>query len=68
MSAKTKAKKRLGCFVRQKRLAKGITLRKFAELVGVSPTYLFADRTGELRPADGGAGAEDGGVPGRECG
>lgn len=36
------AKKRqsFGQFLRHKRLAKNFSLRKFAELVGVSPTYL----------------------------
>ena len=29
-----------GAFIRQEREAKGITLRRFAEMVGVSPTYL----------------------------
>jgi len=32
----TKAKKRFGTLVREKRKAKGISLRKFAGLVGVS--------------------------------
>jgi hypothetical protein len=32
------------------------------------PDLPFADRTGELRPTDDGAGAEDGGVSARECG
>jgi transcriptional regulator with XRE-family HTH domain len=50
MGAKTKAKKRFGGFVRQKRLAKGITLRKFAEMVGVSPTYLSQIEQGNCDP------------------
>lgn len=29
-----------GSYIRQQREAKGITLRRFAEMVGVSPTYL----------------------------
>lgn len=33
-------KKTFGQFLREKRVAKGYSLRKFAELVGVSPTYL----------------------------
>jgi len=32
--------KPFGQVLREKRLAKGFSLRKFAELVGVSPTYL----------------------------
>ncbi len=35
-----KAKKRFGLVVREKRTAKGLSLRKFAEQVGVSPSYL----------------------------
>jgi HTH-type transcriptional regulator, competence development regulator len=35
-----KTKKRFGMLVREKRTAKGFSLRKFAEMVGVSPTYL----------------------------
>lgn len=35
-----RTKKRFGQFLRSKRLAKGFSLRRFAELVGVSPTYL----------------------------
>lgn len=33
-------KQPLGEFIREKRLAKGYSLRKFAELIDVSPTYL----------------------------
>jgi len=33
-------KKTFGQFLRDKRIAKGFSLRKFAEAVGVSPTYL----------------------------
>jgi len=38
----TMSKKRqtFGQVLREARLAKGITLRKFAEMVGISPTYL----------------------------
>jgi transcriptional regulator with XRE-family HTH domain len=32
--------KTFGQFLRDKRIAKGFSLRKFAELVGISPTYL----------------------------
>ncbi len=38
--AKKAAKKTFGQTLREKRIAKGYSLRKFAELVGVSPTYL----------------------------
>jgi HTH-type transcriptional regulator, competence development regulator len=34
------AKKTFGKFLREKRIAKGLSLRKFAEQVGISPTYL----------------------------
>jgi transcriptional regulator with XRE-family HTH domain len=36
----TKKRTTFGQVLREARLAKGITLRKFAEMVGVSPTYL----------------------------
>ena len=36
----TKKRQTFGQVLREARLAKGITLRKFAEQVGVSPTYL----------------------------
>lgn len=35
-----KKKTTFGQFLREKRVEKGFSLRKFAELVGVSPTYL----------------------------
>ena len=38
--AKNKRDKTFGQFLREKRIKKGFSLRKFAELVGVSPTYL----------------------------
>lgn len=38
--AKKKTAKTFGQLLREKRVAKGFSLRKFAELVGVSPTYL----------------------------
>jgi HTH-type transcriptional regulator, competence development regulator len=38
--SKKKPGKTFGQFLRDKRVAKGFSLRKFAELVGVSPTYL----------------------------
>jgi transcriptional regulator with XRE-family HTH domain len=46
----TKAKKRFGQFVRDRRTAKGLSLRKFAELVGVSPTYLSQVEKGNCDP------------------
>lgn len=36
----SRQKKSFGQVLREARLAKGITLRKFAEMVGISPTYL----------------------------
>jgi len=36
----TKKRATFGQVLREARLAKGITLRKFAEMVGISPTYL----------------------------
>lgn len=36
----TKKKATFGQVLREARLAKGVTLRKFAEMVGISPTYL----------------------------
>lgn len=37
--ARKKPTKTFGQMLREKRIAKGFSLRKFAELVGVSPTY-----------------------------
>jgi transcriptional regulator with XRE-family HTH domain len=45
-----KTKKRLGRLLRSKRLAKGLSLRRFAELVGVSPTYLSQVEQGNCDP------------------
>ena len=39
-----------GQWLREKRLAKGFSLRKFAELVGVSPTYLSHVEQGNSDP------------------
>lgn len=36
--------------LREKRTAKGISLRKFAQLVGVSPTYLSQVEQGKVLP------------------
>lgn len=38
--AKNKHEKTFGQLLREKRVAKGFSLRKFAEHVGISPTYL----------------------------
>jgi transcriptional regulator with XRE-family HTH domain len=38
--SKKKPDKTFGQFLREKRIEKGFSLRKFAEQVGVSPTYL----------------------------
>jgi transcriptional regulator with XRE-family HTH domain len=46
----TKTKKPFGTLVREKRTAKGISLRKFAEMVGVSPTYLSQVEQGNCDP------------------
>jgi transcriptional regulator with XRE-family HTH domain len=46
----TKTKKRFGPLVREKRTAKGISLRKFAEMVGVSATYLSQVEKGNCDP------------------
>lgn len=37
-----------GEFIREKRLAKGYSLRKFAELIDVSPTYLSLVEQGKV--------------------
>jgi transcriptional regulator with XRE-family HTH domain len=39
-----------GSRLRDKRIAKGFSLRKFAELVGVSPTYLSQVEQGNVQP------------------
>jgi len=41
---------RFGGLLREKRLAKGLTLRKFAEQLGVSPTYVSGVENGTLPP------------------
>lgn len=41
---------RFGEVLREKRTAKGISLRKFAELVGVSPTYLSQVEQNNVAP------------------
>jgi transcriptional regulator with XRE-family HTH domain len=39
---------KFGAFVRDRRTAKGFSLRKFAELVGISPTYLSHIEQGKV--------------------
>jgi transcriptional regulator with XRE-family HTH domain len=46
----TKTKKRFGQLIRDRRTAQGLSLRKFAELVGVSPTYLSQVEQGNCDP------------------
>lgn len=41
---------RFGELLRESRLAKGMTLRKFAEALGVSPTYISGIENGTLPP------------------
>lgn len=43
-------KKPFGEVLREKRMAKGISLRKFADQVGVSPTYLSQVEQGNIDP------------------
>jgi transcriptional regulator with XRE-family HTH domain len=45
-----KHQKPFGQVLRERRVAKGISLRKFAELVGVSPTYLSQVEQGNADP------------------
>jgi transcriptional regulator with XRE-family HTH domain len=42
--------KPFGDVLREKRMAKGISLRKFADQVGVSPTYLSQVEQGNIDP------------------
>ena len=44
----SKDQQHFGALVRQKRVDKGYSLRKFAELVGVSPTYLSLVEKGKV--------------------
>jgi transcriptional regulator with XRE-family HTH domain len=46
----TKTKNLFGKVVREKRTAKGISLRKFAKMVDVSPTYLSQIEHGKCDP------------------
>jgi DNA-binding XRE family transcriptional regulator len=43
--------KRFGDIIRDKRLAKGFSLRQFAKLVGVSPTYISQVEQGKVKYA-----------------
>lgn len=45
-----KQQKPFGQVLRAKRIAEGISLRKFAEMVGVSPTYLSQVEQGNVDP------------------
>lgn len=45
-----KSKKPFGQVLREARVCKGISLRKFAEYVGVSPTYLSQVEQGNVDP------------------
>lgn len=44
----TAPKPKFGPFIRDRRTAKGYSLRRFAELVGVSPTYLSHVEQGKV--------------------
>jgi len=44
----TNERQHFGTLVRQKRIDKGYSLRKFAELVGISPTYLSLVEKGKV--------------------
>src|SRR5947209_18895809 len=46
----TKAKKRFGQLIRDRRTAKALSLRKFAALVGVSATYVSQVEQGNCDP------------------
>lgn len=50
MSNEDSQNNRFGELLREARLAKGITLRKFAEALGVSPTYVSGVENGTLPP------------------
>jgi len=49
-SAMTHKRRTFGELLREKRIEKGFSLRKFAELVGVSPTYLSQVEQGNVMP------------------
>ena len=50
MRAMDKIQMRFGATLRKARLAKGVSLRRFAEQVGVSPTYLSQVETANVTP------------------
>lgn len=50
MSNDAGSSNRFGELLREKRLAKGLTLRKFAEQLRVSPTYVSGVENGTLPP------------------
>lgn len=50
MSNEDSPSNRFGELLRESRLAKGMTLRKFAEALGVSPTYVSGVENGTLPP------------------
>jgi transcriptional regulator with XRE-family HTH domain len=50
VDAMVEKNKPFGEWLREKRLAKGYTLRKFAEQVGISPTYLSHVEQGQADP------------------
>ena len=50
MSNEQGKSKQFGLLLRERRLAKGFTLRKFAEALGVSPTYISGVENGTLPP------------------
>lgn len=50
MSNEQPSTNRFGELLRASRLAKGLTLRKFAEALGVSPTYVSGIENGTLPP------------------
>ncbi len=49
-----KKQKTFGQLLREKRVAKGYSLRKFAQLVGISPTYLSQVEQGNVDPPTAG--------------
>lgn len=49
-SAMTHKRRTFGELLREKRIEKGFSLRKFAEQVGVSPTYLSQVEQGNVQP------------------
>lgn len=58
--------KSFGELLREKRLEKDLSLRKFASLVGVSPTYLSQVEQDNVMPPDGRPRQADGGFAWRK--